>query len=77
MNGMSTFSSHDITGYLLGDIFCWYFFSRFSIHYSWGNSFAANYCGIPFYNFRDSVDAGTPVKAFPGTHDKLGSYAAR
>lgn len=28
-------------------------------------------------SFRDSVDAGSAVKAFPGTHDKLGSYAAR
>lgn len=26
---------------------------------------------------RDSVDAGSPVRVFPGTHDKLGSYAAR
>ena len=26
---------------------------------------------------RDSVDAGSAVKVFPGTHDKLGSYAAR
>lgn len=27
--------------------------------------------------FLDSVDAGSAVKVFPGTHDKLGSYAAR
>ncbi|KAK2554966.1 Dystrophin [Acropora cervicornis] len=27
--------------------------------------------------YEDSVDAGSAVKAFPGTHDKLESYAAR
>lgn len=29
------------------------------------------------YFSRDSVDASAPMKVFPGTHDKLGSYAAR
>ena len=32
---------------------------------------------LVFSSPRDSVDAGSPVKVFPGTHDKLGSYAAR
>ena len=50
----------------------------------WFLSFLTDY-NLEKYNFNifvryfsgDSVDTSVPMKVFPGTHDKLGGYAAR